>query len=135
SRPVLHAEFRRKISCEPTLRLLEKLIPTEGTGIRIGELLSQLSANVIGHVVDRWLVHTKGITRFFRYMDDIVILDGDRQKLVKLQKDLEVFAQRVLGLTFSHWSIQPVGRGVNFVGYRIWTSYKLLRRDSVLRAK
>lgn len=54
---ILHKEFRRKISCKPTLRLLEQLIPPSRTGIPIGELLSQLSANLYGHIVDRWLVH------------------------------------------------------------------------------
>lgn len=133
-RSILHTEFRRKISCAPTLALLEKLIPPTGVGIRIGELMSQLSANLYGHIVDRWLVHTKGVTRFFRYMDDIVVLGASRIALSRLRKDLEAFAA-TLGLTFSHWCIQPASRGVNFVGYRIWRTHKLLRRDSVIRAK
>jgi len=132
---VLHREYRRKISCKPTLALLEKLIPTEGRGIPIGELVSQLSANLIGHVVDRWLVHGQGVTAFFRYMDDIVILGSDRAALARLRVDLEAFAHDELGLRFSHWSLQPISRGINFVGYRIWPRFKLLRRDSVARAK
>ncbi len=131
---LLHKEFRRKISCKPTLQLLEKLIPPNRTGIPIGELMSQISANLYGHIVDRWLVHTKRVLRFFRYMDDIVVIGSCRQKLNVLRKDLEAFSL-TLGLTFSHWSIQPAARGVNFVGYRIWRTHKLLRRDSVLRAK
>lgn len=39
------------------------------------------------------------------------------------------------GLRFSKWSIQPASRGVNFLGYRIWATHKLLRRDSVKRAR
>ena len=132
---VLHREYRRKISCKRTLALLDKLLPKSGRGIRIGELISQLSANLIGHVVDRWLVHTKGVTTFFRYMDDIVILGSDRAALARLRVELEAFALAELGLHFSHWSLLPVSRGVNFVGYRIWPSHKLLRRDSVTRAK
>lgn len=134
-RDVLHAEFRRKIACRPTLGLIETMIPPDGVGLPIGNLTSQLSANLYGHIVDRWLAHTKGFTRFFRYMDDIVVLCPDRSTLVRLQSALESFALNTLGLRFSRWSIQPVARGVNFVGYRIWPTYKLLRRDSVLRAK
>ncbi|WP_258005669.1 reverse transcriptase/maturase family protein [Castellaniella caeni] len=132
---VLHREYRRKISCKPTLALLEKMIPAEGRGIPIGELVSQLSANLLGHVVDRWLVHEQGVTTFFRYMDDIVILGSDRAALARLRVDLEAFAHDELGLRFSHWSLQPISRGINFVGYRIWPRFKLLRRDSVARAK
>lgn len=134
-RDVLHAEYRRKIACTPTLQLLETMIQPEGVGLPIGNLTSQLSANLYGHVVDRWLVHTKGVTRFFRYMDDIVVMGACRQTLAGLQVAMERFALDVLGLKFSRWSIQPAARGVNFVGYRIWPTYKLLRRDSVVRAK
>lgn len=31
--------------------------------------------------------------------------------------------------------IQSVSRGVNFLGYRIWPGHKLLRRQSVVRAR
>ena len=48
---------------------------------------------------------------------------------------LECFCLNRLRLEFSHWSIQPVERGVNFLGYRIFPTHKLLRTDSVQRAK
>lgn len=134
-RDVLHKEFGRKISCQPTLRLLEKMIPPVGLGLPIGNLTSQLSANVYGHIIDRWLVHTMGITRFFRYMDDIVVLGHSREAMDLLRLHLELFSTSKVGLKFSHWSVLPANRGINFVGYRIWATHKLLRRDSVLRAK
>lgn len=40
-----------------------------------------------------------------------------------------------LGMRISHWHASPVSHGVNFLGYRIWKDYKLLRKDSVIRAK
>lgn len=134
-RDVLHAEYRRKLSCKPTLNLLGKIIPTSGTGLPIGNLTSQISANLYGHIMDRWLAHKVGITRFFRYMDDIVVLAHSREALDLLRLGMQWFAEVRMGLKFSHWSIQPAARGVNFAGYRIWPSHKLLRRDSVLRAK
>lgn len=134
-RPVLHSEYRRKIACPPTLRLIKALIPEEGCGLDIGRLTSQLSANINGHVVDRWLVHTVGIKHFYRYMDDIVVLGHSREAMNVLRLRLGSFSEAKLGLKFSHWSIQPASRGINFVGYRIWHSHKLLRHDSVLRAK
>lgn len=132
---VLHTEYRRKISCQPTMALIEKIIPASGDGLPIGNLTSQLSANIYGHIVDRWLLHTVGVKRFFRYMDDIVILGHSRQAMELLQTGMTWFVDAQMGMTFSKWSIQPASRGINFVGYRIWPSYKLLRHDSVLRAK
>jgi hypothetical protein len=48
---------------------------------------------------------------------------------------MECFCLNHLRLAFSHWSILPAEQGVNFLGYRIFPGYKLLRRDSVRRAK
>ena len=52
---------------------------------------------------------------------------------MKLQ--LEEFAKEKMHLRFSKWSIAPINRGINFLGYRIWTKHKLLRKQSVTRAK
>lgn len=134
-RDVLHTEYRRKISCQRTLALIESIIPATGTGIPIGNLTSQLSANLIGHVLDRWLVHQVGHFRFFRYMDDVVVLGHSKEALQLLRMAMGWFADARLGLTFSHWSVAPAAHGINFVGYRIWPTHKLLRRRSVLAAK
>lgn len=134
-RAVLHREFRRKISCPKTLDLLERFIPTTGVGLPIGNLTSQLAANLYGHIVDRWLVHEVGVTRFARYMDDVVVIGDDRDEMRELQRKMQQFAAQEMRLRFSRWSVQPCDRGVNFCGYRIWNTHKLLRRRSVAAAK
>jgi retron-type reverse transcriptase len=133
-RAVLTREIRKKISCKDTLRLIEKFIPTTGVGLPIGNLTSQLAANIYGHVVDRWLAHTVGISDFIRYMDDVVIIGRSREAMRLLQVLMQSHAKSVMGLRFSHWSVQQAVRGVNFCGYRIWATHKLLRRQSVVRA-
>ena len=40
-----------------------------------------------------------------------------------------------MGLKFSKWSIGPVTQGLDWLGYRIWPTHKLLRRRSVIAAK
>lgn len=132
-RAVLHGLIRKKISCEATLRLIETMVPATGHGLPIGCLTSQLFANVYGGVVDRFL--QERAVDWFRYMDDIVVLGDDSKKLTALKRDLEGFAAARLGLRFSKWSISPAARGINFLGYRIWHDYKLVRRCSVTRAR
>jgi RNA-directed DNA polymerase len=134
-RDLLHAEFARKIACYRTLDLLGRMVPASGVGLPIGNLTSQISANLYGHIMDRWLVHSVGINSFVRYMDDIVVISRQRESLDVLRHGMEWFADARMGLRFSRWSVQPATRGVNFVGYRIWSTHKLLRRDSVLRAR
>jgi hypothetical protein len=134
-RPRLWGLIERKISCAATLQLIEAMVPREGLGLPIGSLTSQLFANVYAGQADRYLQCERGQRRWYRYMDDIVVLGDDPAELHALRRDLEAFVRDGLGLIFSRWSVQPVARGVNFLGYRIWPRHKLLRRQSVIRAK
>lgn len=124
-----------KISCRATLRLIEAMIPRTGIGLPIGSLVSQIFANVYAGALDRHLQQELGERHWHRYMDDLVVLGPSSEHLRKVRSAIEAFSRERLGLRFSKWSIQPVGRGVNFLGYRIWPSHKLLRHDSVRRAR
>jgi len=134
-RAVLWRLIEAKVSCRATRRLIEAMLPRDGIGLPIGNLLSQILANVYGGVVDRHLQQDLGERHWFRYMDDIVILGRSPDHLRLVRGSIEALSRERLGLRFSKWSIQPVARGVNFLGYRIWPSHKLLRRDSVTRAR
>lgn len=134
-RQILHLEIRRKISCPRTLELIGRFIAPHGVGLPIGNLTSQLAANIYGHMLDRWLLHSVGISRFARYMDDVVVIGHSCEAMRLLQAQMESFAASKMHLKFSHWSVQPMSRGVNFCGYRIWPTHKLLRKRSVFAAK
>lgn len=131
---ILHNEYRRKISCKQTLSLLEKIIPRHSVGVPIGALPSQLSANVYGNILDQFLHHHHKV-RFARYMDDVIVLGNDPDHLREIKDSIEEFAARHLKMRFSHWSVLPVSRGINFLGYRIWPGHKLIRKSSVTRAR
>lgn len=124
-----------KISCRATLRLLEAMLPRTGVGLPIGNLTSQIFANIFAGVVDRHLQQDLGERYWYRYMDDIVVLGRDPDHLRRVRASIEDLSRDRLGLRFSKWGIQSVNRGVNFVGYRLWPTHKLLRRDSVIRAR
>ncbi|MCO5080920.1 MAG: reverse transcriptase/maturase family protein [Rhizobiaceae bacterium] len=134
-RAVLWRMIEAKISCRATLRLIEAMIPRSGIGLPIGSLVSQIFANVYGCIVDRHLQQDLGERFWYRYMDDLVVLGDCPNHLRRVKASIETLSRRRLGLRFSKWSIQPASRGVNFLGYRIWATHKLLRRDSVKRAR
>jgi len=135
-RGVLWRLIEAKISCRATLRLIEAMLPRTGIGLPIGSLTSQIFANVYtGATLDRHLQQTLGETYWYRYMDDLVVLGHSSAHLRAVKVSIETFAREQLGLRFSKWSVQPAARGVNFLGYRIWATHKLLRRDSVVRAR
>jgi len=134
-RAVLHGEIRRKIACAGTLKLIAAFLPETGRGLPIGNLTSQLFANVYGHVLDRYLTHTLRIKSWLRYMDDTIVFAHSREALALLQQGLEWFSGARLGLRFSKWSIGGIEQGLDWLGYRVWTSHKLLRKQSVITAK
>jgi RNA-directed DNA polymerase len=134
-RAVLHEEIRRKVSCNGTLELIETFLPPTGRGLPIGNLTSQLFANVYGHVLDRYLTHTLRIKTWLRYMDDTVVFAHSREALAVLQQGLKWFCEAQIGLRFSKWSIGHISHGLDWLGYRIWPTHKLLRKQSVISAK
>ena len=134
-RIVLHGEIRRKIACVGTLELIATFLPETGKGLPIGNLTSQLFANVYGHVLDRHLTHTLRLKEWLRYMDDTIVFAHSRKVLATLQKELKEFCLVRIGLVFSKWSIGAVTEGLDWLGYRIWPTHKLLRKQSVMSAK
>lgn len=134
-RSVLHTLIERKIGCVATLRLLRAIIPETGYGLPIGSLTSQLFANTYAGEADRLLHFSLKQRHWVRYMDDIVALGNDANELHDVKNQLEEFSLNRLGLKLSKWQVSPISQGINFLGYRIWPTHKLLRKDSVTRAK
>ena len=131
----LHALIERRIKCQRTLDLIAAMVPRTGRGLPIGSLTSQLFANVYGDVVDRFLHHELGARAWARYMDDTVALSRNPYELREWFERVRDLGRRRLGLEVSRWQVAPVARGINFLGYRIWPRHKLLRKQSVVRAR
>lgn len=134
-REVLTGMIERRIGCEKTLAILREIIPPTGKGLPIGSLTSQLFANVYGNAADRFIHFDLRQREWARYMDDIVVLGNDKNQLMDSFLRLNDFSMDKLDLRIGKWQVSPVSRGINFLGYRIWPGHKLLRKDSVTRAK
>lgn len=132
---ILHGLIDRKVSCRETKKILREIIPEKGTGLPIGSLTSQLFANVYGGVIDRYLHFELGCRHWARYMDDIIVLGNDKSQLQDVFNCLEAKSRDDMNLTISKWTVGNTSQGINFLGYRIWPTHKLLRKDSVIRAK
>lgn len=132
---VLHTMIRKKIKCNKTYNLITEIVPLNTSGIPIGNLTSQLFANVYGNSIDHYLKHKLKINHFARYMDDIVVLGDSYSELYKIYNHIKEYSLNILKLKISKWNVSSTNKGINFLGYRIWKDYKLIRKLSVLRAK
>ena len=132
---ILFKEVCRKISDKRVVALLRGFAGDLKTGIPIGNLLSQLFANIYGHIFDRFVKTKLRMKNYFRYMDDTVIVCNSKSELVAVQRKLSLFSRIFMKLRFSKWYINALSKPLNFLGYRITENYKLIRKDSVVRAK
>lgn len=131
---ILINEIRKRIKDEELMNILLQYI--NNIGINIGNLLSQLFANIYGNIFDLYIKHELKIKYYFRYMDDTVILSNDVNILYNIKEKLDKFIKTKMNLKFSHWYIHDVEeKSVNFVGYRIRNKYKLIRKQTSLRFK
>ncbi|WP_288785407.1 reverse transcriptase domain-containing protein [uncultured Bacteroides sp.] len=105
-------------------------------GMPIGNLTSQLFANIYLNELDQYCKHQLKIHYYIRYMDDIIILAPDKAMLHEWKGLIEVFLRDELKLSLNDkTSIRPVRQGVEFVGVRIWATHKKLRKSTVRRIK
>lgn len=107
------------------------------TGIPIGNYISQYSGNYYLSDFDHWIKEVKKVKYYFRYMDDIVIFGSSKEKLHQLRKEIDEYFRTKLKLKVKeNWQVFPTYvRGVDFVGYRVFMNYKLLRKSTCKRFK
>lgn len=134
---ILKTLLRRKFKDKDLLWLLDEIIDSiEGDkGIPIGNYTSQYFANFYLTYFDHWLKEEMKVKYVIRYMDDIVILHHDKEYLHNLLKEIQDYLQDNLKLELkSNYQIFPSRvRGIDFVGYRHFGSYILLRKSTSKR--
>lgn len=89
-------------------------------GLPIGNLSSQFFANVLLDALDQHIKHTIRARHYIRYVDDMVLLHESPQWLDAAKVEIEAFLPGLgLSLNPRKTILQPVSRGVDFVGYVI----------------
>ena len=136
---ILKRILRRRIACPDTLSLIDTIIDSTETDrwLPIGSLTSQLWANVYLNELDHFVKETLRIRYYIRYMDDFVLLDADKVRLHNVLEEITAFLDDRLHLSLNGKTqiFQIYPRCVDFLGYRIWPNYRLLRKANVKRAR
>ena len=136
---ILKQLLRRKFKDKDLLWLLDEIIDSiEGNkGLPIGNYTSQYFANFYLTYFDHWLKEVMKVKYVIRYMDDIVILHNDKKYLHGLKENIEEYLATNLDLEIKeNWQVFPSRiRGIDFVGYRHFGDYILLRKSTAERFK
>lgn len=94
----------------------------ESRGIPIGNLTSQVFANIYLNELDRIVKHYFKVKGYLRYGDDFIVILQDQKKLTKIREKIIDFLQGNLRLTVNPKNdifIKPT-RGIKFLGVKIY---------------
>ena len=135
-RDVLQQQIERKIKDRRFVAVMMQFAEyghpkKEPVGIPIGNLLSQLYALIYLNPLDQFVKHELHARLYCRYVDDFIIFGWGRQACLAALDRIKVFLREQLHLELSRYSLLPASRGVNFVGYRTWTSRRYIRKHSL----
>lgn len=104
-------------------------------GLPIGNLSSQFFANVYLDALDKFCKHTLGVKHYIRYVDDFVLLHESPQQLNDWLRQIEDFLPSLgVRLNPAKTILQPIDRGVDFVGHVIKPWRRTTRKKSVAQA-
>ena len=122
--------LRRKFKDYKLLNLLDEIIDS-AEGIPIGNYLSQYFANFYLSYFDHWIKEDLKIKYYFRYADDIVILNSDKRELHSILEKIRNYLTTNLKLEIKgKYQIFPIeSRGIDFVGYKRFHTHVLLRKS------
>lgn len=155
---ILMGHLRHKIADRQMTDLLEYYICNTGTtfglpltdnqddpvepdalsaiGIPIGGGLSHTFGNLYLDPLDQFIKRELQVPQYWRYMDDGIILDNNKDRLKDNGKRVEEFLFENLQLTLNRKTcLRPVRTGLEFVGCVIYDDHTILRKSTTLRMK
>jgi len=99
----------------------------------LGNLTSQFFANVYLNELDYFVKHKLRAKYYIRYVDDFVILHNSKEQLEIWKREIDEFLRDKLKIELhpQKSKIIKVSKGIDFVGFRNFCHYKLLRRRNI----
>jgi retron-type reverse transcriptase len=99
----------------------------------LGNLTSQFFANVCLNELDYFVKHSLKAKCYIRYVDDFVILHNSKEQLEIWKHEIKYFLGDTLKLELhpQKSKIISLSRGVDFVGFRNFYYFKLLRKRNI----
>lgn len=127
---VLKCLLRKKFKDDDLLWILDEIIDSTD-GLPIGNYLSQYLANFCLAYFDHWIKSDRRVRNYFRYADDLVILDGNKTYLHQLLRAIEKYFQEKLRLEVKdNYQLFPVdSRGIDFLGYVFFHDKTRIRKS------
>ena len=139
SHDILLDLIENKITGKDALWLIACIVKSfekyPGKGIPLGNVTSQLFANIYLNELDQFIKHVLKVKYYIRYCDDFVILSKDEDYLKNIIEKIGCFLNNnlELGLHSNKIIIKRVNRGIDFLGYVAFYHHRTLRTKTKRR--
>lgn len=123
----------RRIKDSDMLWLLKEVVESyetiSGKGVPIGNLTSQLFANVYLNELDQYIKHVLRIPYYIRYTDDFILLSCDKNLLKQYTIKIDKFLTDNLQLMLhpNKTVFRRFSWGIDFLGYTALPHYQVVR--------
>lgn len=130
---ILLSLIRQRLDCLKTMKLLEKIInsfhKTPGKGLPLGNVTSQIFANVYLNSFDWYIKKDLGIRYYIRYCDDFVILFLDKATIISNIRYIVCYLNSKLKLSLhpDKILIRKFHQGIDFLGVVLLPHYIVVR--------
>jgi len=105
----------------------------KGKGMPLGNLTSQFFANVYLNELDYFVKHGLKAKYYIRYVDDFVLLHKSKEQLEEWKEEIDKVLREKLRLELhpDKSKIIPLSKGIDFVGFRNFYHFRLLRKRNI----
>ncbi len=125
--------IKKRIQDNDAVWLIEKIVKSfenaNGKGLPLGNVTSQLFANIYLNELDQFVKHKLKVKYYLRYCDDFVILSQNEEILTKFISPINEFLKNNLNLILHPNKIilRKYNQGIDFLGYVTRPYYRVLR--------
>lgn len=136
---ILFNLIKEKIHDQNALWLVKLIIDSfeinPRKGIPLGNVTSQLFANIYLNELDQYVKHILKEKFYIRYSDDFIIINSNRQHLINIVQSISEFLNNYLSLTLNSQKIiiRKFRQGIDFLGYVISPHHIVLRTKTKRR--
>ena len=131
----------KKVEDKDILWILSEIIESfgseygNGRGIPLGNITSQVFANIYLDNLDQFVKHELRVKYYMRYADDFLILSNKKSELLKLIEPVEKFLSNELSLELhpDKTILRKLDWGIDFLGYIVLPHYILPRTKTKRR--
>lgn len=128
---ILRSALSRHLADPELLDLCMTPCGAGGMGVQTGTLTAQLYGLLYLDRFDHFCKRVLKCRRYLRYVDDIVIPCIQPERGRELLDIIRPWLRDTLHLSLSRFTLLPMGRGINFVGYRTWPTHRLVRKKHI----